>query len=310
MSTVQSALRHIDEDSGSAWQHVHSNGMHGNVPEPEILLGPPRRKQKPQSHRRSRRGLGEGVESVHVQHELSMDSSIDMTDSSNTSSVCSVEDAHTMHEPHALCNAADSTLKPTRWSANKADAVGEGREDYPPYTPTTKGLPFEYTPGRPLEPLHEEGSVGPSIMTTLTSIDVPRAMLSSLGTAGHRAATSEALPSDRLPGVPTASSMLDPGQRHGAYHDANEMLRKQFPHYKVRSPVYSPPPRCAYSPRKLDVTVAPEPVATECRAVGCIVNVVRLFARLLRPSAWATPAGERALPSLPLRPAVFKHPDI
>ena len=61
-------------------------------------------------------------------------------------------------------------------------------------------------------------------MTTFTSIDLPKRDHCSAHASGP-------VPSEKLPDVPTASGALDPG----AYHQANAMLRRQFPHYHVRT---------------------------------------------------------------------------
>lgn len=78
--------------------------------------------------------------------------------------------------------------------------------------------------GHKLEALRESEEVAfNTTMTTLTSIDLPKGSMRCRTTSGP-------LPSDKLPGVPTASGPLDPG----AYHSANAMLRRQLPHYHVR----------------------------------------------------------------------------
>lgn len=103
--------------------------------------------------------------------------------------------------------------------------VAEGKDDYNKYLERK----LEHKLDHKLERLNEDATFN-TTMTTLTSIDLPKGM-HTWPAGADRQGTSEALPSAKLPGVPTASGPLDPG----AYHKANTMLRRQMPHYHVRS---------------------------------------------------------------------------
>lgn len=92
-------------------------------------------------------------------------------------------------------------------------AIGEGRDEYNKLL--ERKLEHAKADG------HDEDALN-TAMTTLTSLDLPSGAMA-------RVAASGPLPSEKLPGVPTVSGPLDPG----AYHKANSMLRRQFPHYKV-----------------------------------------------------------------------------
>lgn len=103
--------------------------------------------------------------------------------------------------------------------------VGEGRTPPPHEGYSNAGLSFI-----------EENM---SSMTGPSGLDLgnpPPARQSFLGGTGLMGGTSDAIASSQLPGVPTVSRPMDPG----SYNQANAMLRKQLPHYKVRLFVSGP----------------------------------------------------------------------
>ena len=115
-------------------------------------------------------------------------------------------------------------------------AIGEGIEPARQQDSAPQGNARNPKPPKKMYKKHPEGKLDRRLsclneefqfnteMTTFTSIDLPRGVPCS-------PRTSEPVASHRLPGVPTASGARDPG----AYHQANAMLRRQLPHYKVRS---------------------------------------------------------------------------
>lgn len=189
---------------GAMGDDVPQHGyIHDSSSDPEILLAPPRaRKSRPRkSSKRSkpRHALGESVDRFAPDSDMC---ELDMYDDSTSD--------------------GSSSPKLNRQEAEASHRSGRAVVESYEYQPR-----MLYT--RQLEPLDEE----PTIHSTLTTMSMGvGGIMSSLGGV-DKGLTAEALPSEMLPGLPTSSSPMDPG----SYHQVNAMLRKQFPHYTVRSSV-------------------------------------------------------------------------